>query len=94
MGKIRGIFEGPEWAESCAKVWAFGATALDDAFRFAQWNLAVASRTNSHPFLGVDERVMVIQLPNIVEAWIFFRIEADDNNVTLLWMEGRGVRVG
>lgn len=49
---------------------------------------------NTTAFLTENHRVMRIALPNAPEVWVYFRIEAGDDNCTLLWMEGRGIRVG
>jgi hypothetical protein len=91
MRKMRGIFEGAEWDSSKT---GLSAETFDEVFRFALFNIAAEPKENTTAFLTKDYRILRTSLPNVVEVWVFFRIEPDDNNCTLLWMECRGLRVG
>jgi hypothetical protein len=91
MKKMRGIFEGAEWDSSQT---GLSPETFDDVFRFALFNIAVEPTVNTTPFINSDYRILRTSLPNVVEVWIYFRIEPDDNNCTLLWMECRGLRLG
>jgi hypothetical protein len=91
MRKMRGVFEGPEWDTSRT---GLSPETFDDVFRFALFNISAAPKVNTTPFLTDDYRILRTSLPNVVEVWVYFRIEPDDNNCTLLWMHCRGLRVG
>src|SRR5688572_10559628 len=86
--KLRGIFEGDEWAESLAAV-AISERDWDQRFRFASWNIAVQPLINTRPFLDESKRVIQVSLANELIGWVYFRIEPDDANCTLLWIEAR-----
>jgi hypothetical protein len=90
---MRGLFEGPEW-DACRERIGLTVETFDEVFRFAAENISVAPQVNTTPFLTDDYRIMRLSLPNVLELWVFFRIDSDDENCTLLWMEGRGLRVG
>jgi hypothetical protein len=92
--KSRGIFEGEEWAESLE---AAGITPQmwDERFLFAIMNISEQPLQNSHPFLEHPYRLLQVSLPNELIGDVYFRIEPDDNNCTLLWIEARRfARVG
>lgn len=93
MRKRRGLFEGPEWDASRERVDP-SIQRFDEAFRFIAENISVAPMVNSTPFLGEDYRIIVEKFPGIAEVWIYFRIEPDDDNCTLLWIESKGGQVG
>jgi hypothetical protein len=86
--KSRGIFEGEEWAESLAAA-RISAQEWDERFLFAIENISVQPLENSHPFLEHSHRLMQVSLPNSMIANVYFRIEPDDNNCTLLWIEAK-----
>jgi hypothetical protein len=91
MRKMRTIAEGSEWDSSKT---GLSPETFDDVFRFALFNISVDPLTNTTPFMDSNHRILRTSLPNVVEVWVYFRIEPDDNVCTLLWMECRGLRVG
>lgn len=91
MRKWRGLFEGPDWDPSQTNL---STETFDEVFRFAAENIATAPLVNSTPFLTDRHRIMRLTLPNVVELWVYFRIEDDDENCTLLWLVARGIRIG
>jgi hypothetical protein len=86
--KSRGICEGPEWAESLAAA-HISARDWDQRFLFAIENISVQPLANAHPFLEHSHRILQVSLPNEMIANVYFRIEPDDNNCTLLWIEAK-----
>lgn len=93
MKKRRGLFEGPEWQESRKKI-DHDIQRFDEGFAWALEHISVEPREGTTPFLTDDHRIHRSWYPNVPEVWIYFRIEPDDDNCILLWMEGRGFRVG
>jgi hypothetical protein len=93
--RARGIFEGTEWSPH---LHALGLTQAewDEYFRFTiETNISVQPLVNTHPFVTEDLRLIQMSIPNRWLIWIYFRIEPDDNNCTLLWMETRQInRIG
>ena len=62
----------------------------DEHFRFAiEQNISVRPLINTYPFLEENRRLIQMQIPNWI-IWVFFRIEPDDENCTLLWLEAQG----
>lgn len=97
MKTTRGLYEGPEWEQSRQAVEP-DAKRWDKAFRFGSYNIAVEPRLNTTPFLSENHRILVIPITYYAELWVYFRIEPDDQNCTLLWVHRRqhdlGLRVG
>lgn len=97
MDKYRGIFEGSEW-DACRQKIDPDLRRFDEAFRFAYYNIAVEPRINTTPFLSENHRILRVNFPGVAELWVYFRIEPDDNNCTLLWIHSTldtiGFRVG
>lgn len=92
--KSRGIFEGPEWTESLGKA-KIPVSVWDERFLWAIENISEQPLVNTLPFLTDDYRLMRIFLPNQMIGWVYFHIEPDDENCTLLWIEVRRfARVG
>jgi hypothetical protein len=93
--KTRGIYEGEQWAASLAAA-NIPVQVWDERFRFATENISVQPLQNSTPFIDHPYRLLQVYLPNEMIAWVFFRIEPDDENCTLLWITGarRIIRVG
>ena len=90
--KSRGIFEGPEWDPQLDKL---GVTQAewDEHFRFTiEANISVQPLENTYTFLGHEYRLIQGWIPNAWILWIYFRIEPDDENCTLLWLEPRQIR--
>ncbi|SRR6266542_4654607 len=86
--KSRGIFEGEDWADSLAAA-QISAADWDERFLFAILNISVQPLENSHPFLEQSHRLIQVSLPNEMIADVYFRIEPDDANCTLLWIEAK-----
>jgi hypothetical protein len=93
VAKLRGIFEGPEWGPSRLKI-DHDQRRFDENFRWVVEHISRNPREATTPFLEDNHRIHRSWYPNVAELWVFFRIEPDDDNCTLLWMEGRGFRVG
>lgn len=89
--KRRGIFEGKEWATSLRKA-GIRVKRWDEAFAWVNENVSVQPLQNSWPFLDDRHRVRQESIPNELLIWIYFRIEPDDENCTLLWIETRRIR--
>jgi hypothetical protein len=89
--KARGIFEGPEWAESLGRA-GIPIPVWDQRFMWALENISEQPLQNTHAFLTDDYRLIQISLPNQLLGWVYFRIEPDDENCTLLWIEVRQIR--
>jgi hypothetical protein len=89
--KSRGIFEGDQWAQSLAdskitpQIW-------DERFLFSIMNISQRPLENTHPFLEHPYRLIQVSLPNELLGNVYFRIEPDDNNCTLLWIEAKQIR--
>lgn len=91
--KWRGIFEGPEWDESLGGA-GISPALWDQRFLFAIENISVQPLENTFPFLEHRFRLIQVSVPNLI-ANVYFCIEEDDENCTLLWIEAkRVVRVG
>jgi hypothetical protein len=90
--KWRTLYEGEQW-DPVGQT-NLSAETFDEVFRFAAENIATAPTVNTTPFLTDRHRIMRLSLPNVVELWVYFRIEPDDESCTLLWMVARGIRVG
>jgi hypothetical protein len=86
--KSRGIFEGQEWTDSLAAA-QISMADWDERFLFAITNISVQPLENSHAFLEHSHRLIQVSLPNEMIADVYFRIEPDDNNCTLLWIEAK-----
>jgi hypothetical protein len=86
--KQRGLFEGPQWAESLAAA-AIPVPVWDEKLRWAMQNISVQPLENTTPFLTYQHRLIQVSLPNEMLGWVYFYIENDDNNCTLLWIEAR-----
>ena len=82
----RGIFEGKEWGTALGAA-KLDAKAWDQRFSFAVENISVQPLQNSWPFLDHEHRLTQVSLPNELIGWVYFRIERDDQNCTLLWVE-------
>ena len=97
MKKHRGLIEGDEWEASRQKVDP-DPERFDKGFRFAAYNISTEPRVNTTPFLSDDHRILRIPTSYYSELWIYFRIEPDDENCTLLWIQERkhdlGLRPG
>jgi hypothetical protein len=95
--KTRTLYEGPEWEGSRQAVDP-DVKRFDEAFRFIAYNIAVAPRVNTTPFLSDNYRILVSPLSYYVDLWVYFRIEPDDESCTLLWLQTRkhdlGLRAG
>jgi hypothetical protein len=89
--KWRGIFEADEWRDSLAAA-GLSAQDWDERFRFAIENISVQPLENTTPFLDHEYRIIQVSLPNELIGWVYFRIEPDDENCTLLWIEVRRFR--
>lgn len=89
--KRRTVIEGEEWAESLS---AAGITAQvwDERFGFAVENISVQPLQNSWPYLDEARRLIQVALPNQLVAWVYFRIEANDDYCTLQWIEAKPIR--
>ena len=92
MSKRRGLYEDPDWDESRQNVDP-SLRRFDEALRFAFENISVAPYTNTTPFLTDDHRILRVLVPGVAELWIYFRVEPDDDNCTLLWIESSGGHV-
>jgi hypothetical protein len=47
------------------------------------------------PFLSRPYRIIQVFIPNRMIGWVYFKIEADDEHCTLLWIEAKWfTRVG
>jgi hypothetical protein len=90
--KHRGLYEDPSWQESRAKLDP-SVRRFDEAFRFFTENISTEPYVNTTAFLGEDHRILVANFPGVAEVWVYFRVEPDDNNCTLLWLESRGPRL-
>lgn len=86
--RSRGIFEGPEWVESLGKA-GIPVAVWDERFAWAVENVSVQPLENTSAFASHELRLMQIYLPNSMIGWLYFRIEPDDENCTLLWVETR-----
>jgi hypothetical protein len=92
--KSRGVFEGNEWAQSLADS-GITSQMWDERFLFSIMNISERPLENTHPFLEHEYRLIQVSLPNALLGNVYFRIEPDDNNCTLLWIEARPfARVG
>jgi hypothetical protein len=93
--KARGVFEGPEWAAS-REAAGISVDQWDDRFRYAvDVNISYQPLQNTTPFGEETHRLLQVSLPNELIGMVYFRIEPDDNNCTLLWIEARRfTRVG
>jgi hypothetical protein len=89
--KWRGVFEGDEWGNSLEAA-GISPEVWDDRFLFAIENIAKQPLENTHPFLEHPYRLIQVSLPNELIGDVYFRIEADDNNCTLLWIEAKRIR--
>lgn len=89
--KSRGIIEGDEWDPQLGKL-RLTQGAWDEHFGFGvEANISVQPLVNTHAFLDDAHRLIQLQIPNWI-IWIYFRIEPDDENCTLLWLEARPIR--
>lgn len=92
--RSRGIFEGPEWGPSLAAA-KISPELWDMGFLWAIENISVQPLENTTPFLSHEYRLIQVFIPNRMLGWVYFRIEDDDENCTLLWLEARWyTRVG
>jgi hypothetical protein len=93
--KARGVFEGEQWAESLAEA-GISVEEWDDRFRYAvDVNISYQPLQNTTQFLEENHRLLQVSRPNELIGMVYFRIEPDDNNCTLLWIEAkRFTRVG
>jgi hypothetical protein len=89
----RGLFEGPQWDVSRRKI-DTDIKRFDEGFAWALEHISVEPREGTTPFVTDDYRILEVWYPNVAKVFVFFRIEPDDDNCTLLWMHGRGFRVG
>lgn len=90
----RGIYEGSEWSDSLAAA-NISTQDWDERFSFALHNISMRPLQNTTQFLEHHHRLMQVSLPNELIAWVYFRIEPDDENCTMLWIEARRfVRLG
>ena len=89
--KSRGIFEGDEWTESLGRA-RIPVPVWDDRFLWAIENISVQPLENTTPFVEHATRMLQVFLPNELVGWVYFRIEPDDENCTLLWIEVRQFR--
>jgi hypothetical protein len=89
--RSRGIFEGDEWDPQLGKL-RLTQAQWDEHFRFAiEENISEQPLINTWPFLEETHRLIQMQIPNWI-IWVYFRIEDDDENCTLLWLEARAIR--
>src|SRR5438105_2980903 len=86
--RSRGIYEGDEWAESLAAA-QITVEEWDLRFLWAIENISEQPLQNTWPFLEDSHRLIQISRPNQMIADVYFRIEPDDENCTLLWVEAR-----
>jgi hypothetical protein len=92
--KSRGLFEDDGWTESLGKA-KLPVAVWDERFVYSIFNISEQPLENTTAFLTEDYRLLQVGLPNEMVGWVFFRIEPDDENCTLLWIEVRRVkRVG
>jgi hypothetical protein len=89
--KSRGIFESEEWAQSLEDA-QITPQIWDDRFLFSIVNISEQPLENTHPFLEHRYRLIQVSLPNELIGDVYFRIEPDDNNCTLLWIEAKRIR--
>lgn len=89
--KSRGIFEGPEWAESLGRA-HIPIPVWDERFLWALEAISEQPLEGTHGFIEHGHRLIQVSLPNEFVGWVFFRIEPDDENCTLLWIEVRKIR--
>ena len=89
--KLRGLFEGTEWAQSLADA-GITVKEWDDAWNWATENIAVQPLQNSWPYLDDLHRIIQLSIPNELLVWIYFRIEPDDENCTLHWIKTQRIR--
>lgn len=90
--KARGIFEGAEWAESRDKA-GISVEEWDERFKFAvEVNISYQPLQNTTQFGDENFRLLQVSRPNSMIGMVYFRIEPDDNNCTLLWIEARRFR--
>jgi hypothetical protein len=90
--RSRGIFEGDEWDPQLDRL---GVTQAewDEYFRFSiEENVSVQPLVNTYAFLSDEYRLIQMWIPNRWIIWVYFRIEADDENCSLLWLEPREIR--
>ena len=89
--RSRGIFEGNEWDPQLMKL-RLTQEEWDEHFRFSiEQNISVSPLVNTYSFLEDHYRLIQMQIPNWI-IWVYFRIEPDDENCTLLWLEARAIR--
>lgn len=93
MKKRRGIFEGDEWDVSRQQI-DVDIQRFDESFAWVFEHISVEPREGTTAFLSDDHRILRVWYPNVAEVWVYFRIEPGDSDCTLLWMVGRGHRVG
>jgi hypothetical protein len=86
--KSRGIYEGEEWAQSLASA-KIPVEVWDNSFLWAIENISVQPLENTTQFLEHAYRLIQVYIPNRMLGWVYFRIEPDDENCTLLWIEAR-----
>jgi hypothetical protein len=86
--RSRGIFEGEEWTESLGKA-NIHVPIWDERFLWAIENISEQPLVNTFPFLTEDYRLIQVSMPNELIGWVYFRIEPDDENCTLLWIDVR-----
>lgn len=90
MRKIRTLVEGDDWGPSLKKALIVTPQQWDDAFRAASWNIATRPYENTTPFISERERILTLNFPGVAKLSVYFRVEADDNVCTLLWVESHG----
>ena len=87
--KSRGIYEGPQWAESLAAA-QITVEEWDLVFLWGMESIiSVQPLEGTHSFLDHEHRLIQFSQPNRMIAWVYFRIDPDDENCTLLWIEVR-----
>jgi hypothetical protein len=91
--KRRGIFEGPEWDKSRKEIDP-DIARFDEGFAWVVEHISTKPLEATYPFITAEYRIHRSWYPNVAEVWTYFRIEPDDDNCTLLWLVGRGFRVG
>lgn len=92
--KLRGIYRDPAF-EKCCEELAPSMQRFDDAFRGIEFLIAVEPYINTTPFTDEHHRIMITtEYPGVPELWVYFRVEPDDNNCTLLWLAVPGLSLG
>jgi hypothetical protein len=86
--KSRGIFEGAEFAGSL-KAANISVPDWDLRLRWVTNHVSTQPLVDTTAFLTHPYRLMQIWFPNRMIGWLYFRIEPNDENCTLLWVQAK-----